>query len=85
METNMGKKVRVAMAAGSLTLAMGMGVYAGAAWARQEYMQAALSNLQDARSNLQSAERNKGGHRLRALHLVNEAIGEVQAGIDAGR
>jgi hypothetical protein len=33
---------------------------------------------------LQVAEANKCGHRVNALRLVNEAIGEVQAGIAAG-
>jgi hypothetical protein len=57
---------------------------AGAAYAAQTHMQNALGALQNARSELQVAEHNKGGHRVNALKLVNEAIGEVQAGIAAG-
>jgi hypothetical protein len=33
---------------------------------------------------LQAAEANKGGHRVTAIRLINEAINEVQAGIAAG-
>ena len=52
--------------------------------AGQPYMQGALNALQQARWNLQHAERDKGGHRVNALNLVDQAIGEVQAGIAAG-
>ena len=48
------------------------------------YVSTRLAALQNARAELQVAERNKGGHRVNALRLVNEAIGEVQAGIAAG-
>jgi len=81
----MGNKMRMAVAAGSLTLAMGMGVFVGAAWARQEYMDQALSDLRDAKSNLQEARHDKGGHRIAAIRYIDEAIDEVQAGIEAGR
>ena len=47
-------------------------------------MMNALAALQNARTELQVAEANKAGHRVNALRLVNEAIGEVQAGIAAG-
>jgi hypothetical protein len=52
--------------------------------AAQPHMMNALGALQSARSELQVAEHNKGGHRANAIRLVNEAIGEVQAGIAAG-
>jgi len=57
---------------------------AGIAYAAQPHMQAALGHLQAARGELQAAEQNKAGHRESALRLVNEAIGQVQAGISAG-
>jgi len=85
METDMRKNVRVAVAAGSLALALGIGVFAGAAWARQEHMDAALSDLQSARSELQEAMHDKGGHRAAAIRDIDDAIGEVRAGIEAGR
>lgn len=62
----------------------GAGFVAGYAYAAQPHMQAAMGYLQNAKSELQLAEANKGGHRVSAIRLVNEAIGEVQAGMAAG-
>jgi hypothetical protein len=56
----------------------------GCVVAAQPHMQNVLGALQNARSELQMAESNKAGHRVNALRQVNEAIGEVQAGIAAG-
>ena len=56
----------------------------GAVVAAQPHMTNALNFLQSARGELQVAERDKGGHRVNALRLINEAISEVQAGIAAG-
>ncbi len=56
----------------------------GCVVAAQPHMVNALNALQNARSELQVAEANKGGHRVNALRLIDEAIGEVQAGIAAG-
>jgi hypothetical protein len=53
-------------------------------YAAQPHMQNALAALQNARAELQVAEHNKGGHRVNAIRVVNDAIGEVQAGIAAG-
>jgi hypothetical protein len=47
----------------------------------QPYMQAARANLQTARSELQRAASDKGGHRVAAIAIVNNAIAEVNAGI----
>jgi hypothetical protein len=44
-------------------------------------MQAALGSLQQARSYLVRATPNKGGHRDRAINLVNQAINETEAGM----
>ena len=44
-------------------------------------MDNALGYLESARSELQVAERNKGGHRAEALRLTNQAIDEVREGI----
>jgi len=43
---------------------------------------AAIFNIPVAQSELQQAIPDKGGHRVRALELVNQAIVEVQAGIE---
>jgi hypothetical protein len=50
----------------------------------QVHMQKALDHLRDARSNLNAATTAKGGHRVKALGYIEEAINEVKKGIDAG-
>lgn len=47
----------------------------------QPMMQAARADLQTARRELQAAIADKGGHRVKAINLVNSAISEVNAGI----
>ena len=47
----------------------------------QPNMQAARSNLMNAKSELQRATADKGGHRANAIGLVNRAITEVNDGI----
>ena len=47
----------------------------------QPEMSAALLHLREAQRNLDAAAHNKGGHRVRALELINQAVDEVQAGI----
>jgi hypothetical protein len=61
-------------------LALG-GFLIGRARADQPHMQAALEHLRAARGQLDVAEADKGGHRVRAIRLVNDAIGEVERGI----
>ena len=51
----------------------------------QPNMESARTNLQNAKANLISAEHNKGGHRAKALSLVNRAIAEVNQGINYAR
>lgn len=48
----------------------------------QPNMEQALGNLHAARINLEAAAPDKGGHRVRALELVNEAIDQVRLGIN---
>ncbi len=50
----------------------------------QPHMQAALDHLKSARKNLDKANADKGGHRAKAIALVNQAIDEVNLGISAG-
>jgi hypothetical protein len=47
----------------------------------QREMTEALQHLREAQQNLQSASRDKGGHRAKALQRVNQAIAEIEAGI----
>ena len=56
----------------------------GYAIAAQPHMTSALSLLQSARGELAQAAHNKGGHRERAIDLVDRAITQVKAGIAAG-
>jgi hypothetical protein len=66
-----------------LTMIGAMGLQS--VWADQPNMRAALAHLRDAKALLQRAEHNKGGHRARAIEVINRAIAEVEAGISAGR
>lgn len=50
------------------------------AFARQPHMEAALRHLRDARASLERATPNKGGHRERAIDLINQAIAQVEEG-----
>lgn len=50
--------------------------------AEQGNMEAALAALQGALDSLHRATPNKGGHKERAAELVQQAMAEVQAGID---
>ena len=62
--------------------ALVIGFAAGTAFAdRQPHMQAALRALRNARQQLDVAEADKGGHRVKAIQLVNDAIREVEAGV----
>ena len=52
-----------------------------AAMGREEpHMNAALGHLQEAKAELEKAAANKGGHRDKAIQLVDEAIQQVRAG-----
>jgi hypothetical protein len=61
------------------------GYLVGCATGGQPHMNIALDELRGARSELESAVSDKGGHRTKAIGLVDEAIAEVQAGIDFAR
>ena len=52
-----------------------------AGMARHEpHMSAAMGHLQQARNELERAAPNKGGHRERAMQLVDQAMQQVQEG-----
>jgi hypothetical protein len=48
---------------------------------QQPHMRAALEALRTAKRHLDLATPDKGGHRVKALELVNSAITETQDGI----
>jgi len=64
-----------------LTAAIASGFFAGRASARQDHMVRARNHLRQAREQLNEAVADKGGHREKAIGLVNDAIAEVDAGI----
>jgi len=65
--------------------AIATGFIAGHASADQPHMQAALEHLRLAKGELEKADRDKGGHREKALRLTNDAIREVERGIEWDR
>ena len=83
MSTRPSTRDRLVKAIVILAVAGGAFV-AGLAYAAQPHMEAALNALLTAQTELKVAEHNKGGHRVKALELVNSAIAQVQAGIAAG-
>ena len=61
----------------AIAASMGIGYAIGA----QPHMTVGIGLLQSARAELAAATPNKGGHRERALGLIDQAISEVRAGI----
>lgn len=79
----MNLRTKVLAAAGALAVA-GLGYGAGVAQGYQPNMQNALRDLYAARTELTRATPDKGGHRVQAINLVNQAIAQTQAGIRVG-
>jgi hypothetical protein len=61
----------------AIAASIGIGYAIGA----QPHMNESIALLQSARGELAAATPNKGGHRERALGLIDQAIAEVRAGI----
>lgn len=78
-------KVKLISAAVGAAGVFALGCFAGQATADQPHMQSALGLLRSARAELVEARANKGGHRERAIELVDRAISETQAGIAFAR
>lgn len=81
----MRQRLRVALLTSAFAATLAGGFAIGSASADQPHMFNALRDLRSARGELQAALPNKGGHRERALAKVDEAIAEVQAGVDFDR
>jgi hypothetical protein len=62
-------------------LIIGVVLGASVAYANQPHMVSALETLRAARADLQQAVSNKGGHKERAIGLIDQAIEQVRAGI----
>jgi len=76
---------------GSLFTGWGRGDWGRGGWSghwdarrSQPNMEAAMEHLRAAQTSLQDASTDKGGHRVRALQLVQQAIQETQEGIEYG-
>jgi hypothetical protein len=74
MTTSIARK---ALLGAAIAASMGIGYAIGA----QPHMTASLGMLQSARAELAAATPNKGGHREKAMGLIDQAIGEIRAGI----
>ncbi|MEP7348862.1 MAG: hypothetical protein ABI668_02795 [Sphingorhabdus sp.] len=74
-------KITKKFAAVLVTSSFGLGAVANMAVADQPRMQSALSHLEQARADLATADKDKGGHRQAALRQVNNAIAHVRAGM----
>jgi hypothetical protein len=72
----------------TIVLAVSLGVTVGWSAVRpasaepQPNMVAAREHLKQARGSLDAANPDKGGHRVKAMALVDNAIAEVTAGIE---
>ena len=72
-----------ATAAATGVAAIGLiGATANSADAYQGNMERALASLYQALGELRQATSNKGGHRVKAMELVSQAIAETQSGIE---
>jgi len=69
------------LAAAGALIVISAGAGYTVAGAYQPHMQNALGYLQTARGELSVATPDKGGHRVAALSLVNQAISQVNQGI----
>lgn len=79
-EANISRRnFAVAAATGIATLGV---LDASTASAYQGNMEHALSSLYQAVASLREATPNKGGHRERAMDLIQQAIDQVQQGIE---
>lgn len=81
----MFSKTKSTLWAAGLTAAMLMSVGASSAFAAQPHMQDALRDLRAARTELQQASNDKGGHRVKALQEVNAAIRNTEEGMRHAR
>lgn len=74
---------------GALFVGWGRGDWGRGGWSgrwdaarSQPNMEAAMQHLRAAQDSLQNASSDKGGHRARALQMVQQAIQETQAGME---
>ena len=76
-------KFRLAVAASLVAISFSL-LGAGTAYAVQTHMLNARDDLNNALNELQVAVPDKGGHRVNAINLVQQAIDQVNQGIQFG-
>lgn len=81
-EAKLSRRNFAATAATGLATLGVLGASAKSASAYQGNMEHALSSLYQAMASLKQATPNKGGHRERAIQLIQQAINQVQQGIE---
>lgn len=69
---------------GAMVLMVAMFLAGRASAMPQPKMQEALGHLEQAKASLEHAEHNKGGFRVRAIELIDQAIAATREGIAAG-
>jgi len=52
--------------------------------ADEPHMRAALEHLREARQQLEKAVPDKGGHREKAIELIDRAMEQIKKGIEVG-
>lgn len=81
LETKFSRRSLAVAVTGAAAVGL-LGATASTAEAYQGNMERALSSLYNALGSLRELTANKGGHRVKAMELVAQAIAETQAGID---
>jgi hypothetical protein len=81
-DTSNPRRQLLRLAAMSPLAASAVAITASEAQAYQGNMERAIGELKAALRSLRDATPDKGGHKATAVNLIQQAIGEVQAGID---
>ena len=81
LDSKITRRGLAATATGAAAIGL-LGATVKSADAYQGNMERALSSLYEALGSLREATANKGGHRVRAMDLISQAITETQAGIE---
>jgi len=66
-------------------MAIGISVSSDGMAAQMLMMEDAIRSLQETKTFLQQALKDKGGHRMQAIQAVDQAIAEVKAGVEFDR
>jgi hypothetical protein len=80
--SQMKSRRELALLATGAAIATGLVVRATPAAARQTNMEHARASLDEALRALNNAYDDKGGHKANAVHLIEQAIVEINAGIE---